>query len=107
MSQSFSLATAKRPGEKFTIGVDFARDLDVGDAVASQLITATEVGGGDVTSTILENPSISGSPVTKLLVVLKAGTDSKNYVVEFKATTTAGYIFIHEIYVMVRVYGNS
>lgn len=94
----FQLDRRKRPNEKFRIGIDFTGDLEVGDSVASQTITAVDSKGTVVTGTLLASPGFNGNIVSALV---QAGTEGMVYRVFFQATTSNGSILQHSVVVPV------
>lgn len=93
---SFSKAAA----ERFPITMDFASDMESGDTISTQSVTAIKTSDNtDATATVIATPSISGS---KIIVVVQAGTAGQTYVITFRATTAAGYIYDASVAMMVK-----
>jgi hypothetical protein len=99
MAADATLSRAKRPIEEFRVSWDFANDLESGDSVTGQLVTAVDSDGTNVSASFLQSPAISGA---KIVVQIQGGTDGKDYTVTFKATTTQGDVFERTLLVRVR-----
>lgn len=99
MATDSTLERRKKPIEEFRVSWDFANDLEVGDTIASQAITAKDSSGADVSGSFLQSPAVAG---TKLTVQVQGGTPGKDYTVTFKATTTQGDIFERTLLIEVR-----
>jgi hypothetical protein len=93
------LSRRKRPNEEFRISWDFTNDLEPGDPLAQQLVTAKDSAGVDVSGTFLQGAAITG---TKIVVQAQGGSDGKDYFVTFKATTAGGDVFERVVRIRVR-----
>ena len=89
----------KQPSEKFTIAVDFANRIPTGAVISSQSITATDPNDIDVTATVIEGPTISG---TELQTKVKAGTADIDYKVTMKATLDNNDVLEEDVLMQVR-----
>lgn len=100
----FTLARRKRPNEKFSIGIDFTNDLEVGDALTNTRTTTVLDGadGSDATGTVFVSDSVAGNIVSALI---QAGAAGHQYRVIFKVTTQLARIYEHEILVNVDAAG--
>ncbi len=88
MLADISLTRFKRPDEEFRISWDFSNDLETGDTLAAQQVKAyEEVAGTDVTSTLIENAEIVSNAIR---AQVQAGSDGKDYLIRFQATSTQG-----------------
>jgi hypothetical protein len=96
----FTLSRGKRPDEKFDIEVDFADDMESGDAISSSSVEAFDQSdpSTDLTATLTENLATVGAIVS---VRFKAGTAGKTYVLRYEITTTGGDVFEHDVIVAV------
>ncbi len=87
---------AKQPAEVFTISVDFANDLAVGETVATKTVTARDAGtDADTSGTILSgSPSSSGSVITQKVA---GGASGDKHILTYRITTSAGDTFEAEV----------
>lgn len=93
----------KRPNEKFSIGIDFTKDLEAGDTVATKTVTAIDTADAqDVSGALIASTSINGNVIG---AVIQAGASGRKYRVIFKATTTLARVYEHEILVDVNAQG--
>lgn len=93
----------KQSTEKYPLEMDFSNRLDVGETVSTAAVTIKhEVTGTDTGSTMLDgSPSISGGD-TIVSPIVQAGTDQNDYILQFKATTSASNVFEEEVRIAVR-----
>jgi hypothetical protein len=91
----------KQPVEDFTIAIDFAGDLDVGETLASKVVTATELppGSGDKTATIVVSSAIDEALVT---VRVHGGEANHDYKITVKVTTSTTHVYEHDVTMNVR-----
>jgi hypothetical protein len=99
MATDGAVSRRKKTNEEFRISWDFVNDLEAGDSIATQAVTARDSDGVDVTGTFLQSPAIQG---TKIVVQVQGGVSGKDYTVAFKATTTQGDVFDRTVLVQVR-----
>ena len=94
------LGRAKRAEEKFRVSVNFSTVVEQGDAVASSAVTAKRMDTwADATVDVIESPVNNGNVV---IATFKGGVDGRDYLFRFRATTTAGDVFVHTLKTMVR-----
>ena len=77
----------KQPDEQETYPIEFADELDDDETISSETTTVIDDEDSDVTASILDSSSISG---TQVLLVLKAGTDTEIYDISCEAVTSSG-----------------
>lgn len=101
--RKFSLI--KQPGEKFTIGVDFANDLASGETIGTATMTCVDTSDNtDASATVFSGVySIATGDATSSRIdqKIQAGTDGKEYKVTFKANTSSSNIFEADVYITV------
>lgn len=93
------LPRTKTPTEKFRIAVDFKNDIKVGDARASQIVTAKRLDTDASDPTFIGTVAPSGSVVE---VVIQNGAAGVDDAVTIQITTTQGDIFEGVVIVPVR-----
>lgn len=98
----FYLDRGKRPNEKIRIGVDFVNDIVTPATVSSVAVTVLDDNSLDVSATLLDSSTNSG---TKVYAVVKAGTSGSRYRAFFKATCSDGLIYEHSIEFRVKLDG--
>ncbi len=98
----FTLDRGKRPDEKFTLEIDFTDDMETGDTVATETVTAFDEAdpATDLSATLVENVVQASGIVGARM---KAGADGHTYVLRFEATTTGGDVFEHDVIVPVSI----
>ena len=78
----------KQPWERDYIAIAFANRLATGDSLSSiEECKCYDEDGADVTATLTDAPTISGSDVN---IWIQAGENGKNYYLTVKANTTQG-----------------
>lgn len=92
----------KQNSEKFPIAVDFSTNIESGDSIASKDVSAIIIASSaDATATVIDS-SLLVSTSNIIKAVVKDGTTGTNYKITFKATTTNGYIYEHDVAMLVR-----
>jgi hypothetical protein len=87
----FRLVPAMRPTEGFRIGIKFGKRMETGDTATTQVITAKDYTGADVSATFLTQPSISAEGLAKVKLVKNVALAANSpYTVTFHITTTQG-----------------
>lgn len=95
----WTLKRGLRPGEKIQRGVDFANDVEPGDPITSQLVTAKlRDAGTDVTGECITNALISATSVKATITAPAAAVD---FIVTYKAICASGLDYIHDIVIPV------
>ena len=88
----------KRPDEEFSIGLKFITpDLEDADVIISAVVNIVPDVPGELVAI--------GAPIIDVDVVsqyIRGGIHGQDYYVEFKVTTTQGYVFQDAILVKVR-----
>ena len=87
-------SSKKQPNERHPINIDFTNLLDVGETIASKTATAVDSAAVDKTSTVVHSSEIDGS---KIVVVVKAGTDGESYKITIRATTSSGNVYEEDV----------
>ena len=92
----------KQPSEIFPIGVDFTPDMESGDTLTTATVTAKNMDtGASSTATVLTGLAGVATSTDIVTQAITGGTDGDWHRVQFKATTTAGRVYEHEIDVRV------
>jgi len=95
----------KQPAEKLSFSVEFANDLASSETISSVETAAIDLeDGSDVKATILDGVAqIQDGEQTKSKVVqmVKSGTDAKRYKITILATTSLSHIFEADINMLV------
>lgn len=93
----------KQPGEQYPVEVDFSASgkLPSGTTISSGTVKA-EDSGSDVSGTVLGSTSATISGGNKARVVVKAGTDGKEYKITFTVTLSDGSKLEEEIFMRVK-----
>lgn len=97
------LQYVKRPGERYSVAVDFASKLPTGASLASGSLTAVnKEAGTDVAASVLDSTTatISG---TKASFRGQNGTTETDYLITLTVVLTDGSILIEEILMQVRI----
>lgn len=63
----------KQSYEEFVIGADFSANFDSGTVISSEVVTATDKNGLDVTATITDQASVSNDGTSVVNVLIRAG----------------------------------
>ncbi len=91
----------KQPGETFPVTVDFTAELVGAETVATATVTSRNVAtGADSTATICSGAVSVVTP--KVTQVVHAGTDGDRHYLTFKATTSAGNVYEHEVDMLIK-----
>lgn len=78
--------------EEFTIAGDFSKNMETGETIATQTVVAVNNVGADATNDVLDTGSISNDGTTKVLVLVRAGTEALSpYKITFKAVTSVDH----------------
>ena len=77
---------SKATTEQFSIGLEYSAP----DLTGTGTITAVETSVSPTGLTLVGNPSIDGK---KVIQVISGGTSKVDYLVKFKVTTSAEYIY--------------
>jgi hypothetical protein len=92
----------KRPDEKFAVGFQYSSaDLANGATISSVTATIEKVDLTETTNVL----AIVGTPVKEdftVSAIIEKGNANKEYYVNFKTTTSAGYVFVDKVFVKVR-----
>ena len=76
----------KQISETFPISVDFSDNMATGEVILSEVISATDNAGDDVTADVLSDPGNDGAQAVTVRVL--AGTEALSpYKITFVATT--------------------
>jgi len=87
VSSNFS----KQPDDAWVEEWDFKKDLPSGDTINSGVAVATkESDGSDQTGVVTGTAQVVGTTVG---IPVLAGTDGESYLIGFRATTVAGYVY--------------
>lgn len=96
----FTVARAKRAAERFRIEADFKPLIEVGDTIASNAVTVTDLQTGeDTTIAMVPGVTVVG---LKLRPTIQGGLDGHDYLILIRATTLAGDIFFSDALLPVR-----
>jgi len=80
--------------ERVEQALDFVKVLEAGETITGRSISAQDEDGTDVTGTVTEAPSGSGTIVQ---YVLKAGTPGNKYIVDVAATLNTTEILVQRL----------
>jgi len=83
---------------KFAIGLE----LQSPDLEAGQEITAVETSVSPVGLTLVGSPTIS-TDKTKVYQIVDGGVAGTDYTIQFKITTSAGYVYEHPVLNAIKV----
>jgi hypothetical protein len=90
----------KSPNEKFPVYCGFSTDLLIGETISSKTVTCVNAATGvDSLATIVDSSTII-SPDVK--VVVKAGTEDDEHLIQCLVTTSNGNIYQRDIVVFVK-----
>jgi len=92
----------KQDSEKFPISVDFSTNIASGDSIVVKTVTALRTSDSvDVTTGVIAD-TLLVSTANTVYAVVEAGTDAQNYKITTVAYTTNGYIYEHDVMMLVR-----
>jgi len=92
----------KQPDEREYIAIDFVNRLSDNETLSSVSVKCYDSDGNDVSSDMVESPTVSG---TQVKVWIKDGTDGENYYLKVLATTSTGAILEGDLLIVVREIG--
>lgn len=82
----------KQPYEEFRVTTDFADNFSLGETILSQAVTATDRFGADVSTTVLDQSSVTNDNISKVSVLVRAGDESHSpYKITFRCVTSIGH----------------
>lgn len=92
----------KQDSESFPIAIDFSTNIESGDSIVTKTVVALRVSDTvDVTTGVIADTLlVSTSSVVKIVVA--DGDDTENYKITTVAYTTNGYIYEHDVMMLVR-----
>ena len=90
----------KRTAERLARAIDFGPSMATGDTVASQSVTATDVQGTDVSSSLIASPGHSGTQVNWTWQAW--GSVGASYYTRVVATTTNGEVIARVVRLTIR-----
>jgi len=91
----------KQSSETFPISVDFSDNMETGELISSQVISAIDNAGDNATADILSDPGNDGAQATTVRVL--AGTEALSpYKITFTATTDEDNIWELDILMLIR-----
>ncbi len=88
----------KQPHETFAISVDFGRNMEAGEALATQTVTAATATGEDATAEVVRAGSVTNDGATRVTAVVLGGQPAQSpYKLTVRAQTSIGHQWEHEI----------
>ena len=88
----------KQPHETFAISVDFGRNMEAGETLATQTVTAATATGEDATAEVVRAGSVTNDGATKVTAVVLGGQPAQSpYQLTVRAQTSIGHQWEHEI----------
>ena len=92
MAEKADFTMTKRTATKCRRGIDFSREMETADTIASVSVTAADDAGGNVSTNLISTATASGTKA--LWTFLAWGTVGAVYYVRVAATTTQGDILV-------------
>lgn len=87
----------KQPSEEYSIGNNFADELESGDSIVSHSTLATkQADGSDATATVIKGDGIADTQV-HLHVGVFQGFDGEYYLLEMRIVTALGYKYSKQV----------
>ena len=91
-----TVSPSKQPAETYLVQIDFAKELDVGEAITGQAVTSRRLSDGvDTTATFLSSPTIVGTAIR--VRVTATGLSGERHRVQMRASTSNGNAYEHEL----------
>jgi hypothetical protein len=92
----------KQDSEKFPISIDFSTNISAGDSIVSKTVVALRTSDtADVTTGVIAD-TLLVSTSNLVDIVVADGADTENYKITTVVYTTLGYIYEHDVLMMVR-----
>ena len=91
----------KQPAEEYVFGVEFAGRLPAGATLSFGTITATDLSGADVTSTVLTTQTLTIAG-TQARAKARAGNHGQDYRLRFVLTLNTGDVLEEDLLMQVR-----
>lgn len=86
----------KQSNEKYAISIDFSNTLETTETIASFTLSVTdELGQSVTTSDVVDSSSNDNDSVE---IVVKGGTNGKNYKLTAVTTSSLGYVYEEDVY---------
>jgi hypothetical protein len=87
----------KQPYEEFTVSASFTDNLLDGETITSQTVTASDVLGADVSTTVLLGASVASDGL-KVSVLVRAGSEASSpYKITFRCATSLSHRWEHDV----------
>jgi hypothetical protein len=93
----------KQSYEEFTISTDFSRNMSDIESLSSYSVTATDNSGGDASTIVLNQATISSEGASKVKILVRAGTEALSpYKLTFKCITNLGHRWEYDLQLKIK-----